>query len=143
MNRPRLLALLAVAVLPACATLPSGSDADGVRYEADRAAYTSADEIVTVLRNDSDREVGYNLCVAVVEKRLGGGWVRAERSPEHPCILPLYTLRPGETATYREPASHFPGDGTYRLRTRIETPVSGRALDVTTDPFEVRAPRAN
>ena len=143
MKRPRLLALLAVAVLPACATLPSGSNVDGVRYEADRAAYTSADSIVTVLRNDSDRNVGYNLCVAVVEKRVGGGWVRVERTPEHPCILPLYVLRPGESATYREAASRFPGDGTYRLRTRIETPISGRALDVTTGPFAVRAPRAN
>jgi hypothetical protein len=143
MNRLRLFALLATAILPACSALPSGGSAlDGVRYEADRTAYTSADSVTTVLRNESDRDVGYNLCVATLEKRMGGGWIAVQRNPEHPCTMPLYALRPGETATFREPASRYPGDGVYRLRTRIETPISGRALDVVTGAFEVRAPRA-
>jgi hypothetical protein len=142
MTRPRLPALLAAALLSACTADPSGSGARDVRYQADRAAYTSADSITTILLNQSDGDVGYNLCVATLEKRAGGGWVRVQRTPEHPCALPLFTLRPGESATFREPAGHVPGDGTYRLRTRIETPLAGRVLSVATDPFEVRAPRA-
>lgn len=144
MKRPHILALLAAATLSACSALPSGSTGPaGVRYESDRAAYTSADEIVTVLRNESDRTVGYNLCTATLEKRMGGGWVAVQRTPEHPCLLPLYTLQPGESASYREPASRVPGDGTYRLRTRVEAPISGGAHSVVTNAFEVRAPRAH
>jgi hypothetical protein len=108
-----------------------------VVYEADRQAYTPQESIVTSLINTSDTEVGYNLCGAALEKRTGGGWTRVSRTPEPACIQPLYLLKPGETATHREPASAFPGPGTYRLRTRVETPVPGLRADVVTDPFTV------
>ena len=136
MNHKRILSLAAVALLAACNGLLSGPQPDVV-YQADRKAYTPADSVVTSLVNTSDDDVGYNLCLTALEKRSGGSWTRVARNPEQPCILPLYILRPGESATYREAASRFPGPGTYRLRTDVETPVPGPRMEVVTDPFTV------
>jgi len=138
MKRARFLTLLAAALLPACTAIPSGPGATDLLYEADQSTYTADESIVSRLVNASGRDVGYNLCAASLEKRIGGGWVRVQRNPEQPCVLPLYTLHPGETATYQEPASRVPGPGTYRLNTRIETPVSGRAMQIVTEPFTVQ-----
>jgi hypothetical protein len=128
---------LLAALLAACA-LPSGHDDDAnLAYDADRASYARTDAVSTSLVNTSDQTAGYNLCVNVLEKRGGGGFRRVERTPEHPCALVLFTLHPGEVATFQEPASAFPGPGTYRLRTTVETPVSGRRVDVVTEAFVV------
>ncbi|HYR11125.1 MAG TPA: hypothetical protein VEQ60_25315 [Longimicrobium sp.] len=135
--RVRILALAAVALLPACNGLISDPEPNVV-YEADRRAYTPQDEIVTTLVNTSDTRVGYNLCVATVEQRTGGGWRQVQRTPEHPCAMILFSLAPGESATFRESASRFPGPGIYRLRTDIETPVPGPRREVVTDPFTVQ-----
>ncbi|HEX6367290.1 MAG TPA: hypothetical protein VF006_00075 [Longimicrobium sp.] len=134
MRRIRILAVAGVALLAACSGLMSDPEPNVV-YQADRQAYTPQDSIVTSLVNTSDAEVGYNLCLTALEKRTSGGWTRVARNPEQPCILPLYILRPGESATYREAASRLPGPGIYRLRTAVETPVPGPQRDVVTDPF--------
>lgn len=136
MKHTRIPSLAALALLAACTGLMSDPQPNVV-YEADRRAYTPQETIVTSLINTSDREVGYNLCGAALEKRTGGGWTRVSRTPESPCIQPLYLLRPGETATHREPAGSLPGPGTYRLRTRVETPVPGPGAEVVTDAFTV------
>lgn len=137
MNRIRILPLIAAALLAACNGLLGDPGDARVAYDADRRAYTRNDEIVTTLFNASDQDVGYNLCGSPLEKQVGGAWVRVARNPENPCIQPLYILRPGQTATYREPANHVPAPGTYRLRTRVETPVPGDWIEVTTRPFTV------
>jgi hypothetical protein len=134
----RILALAAVALLPACNGLLSDPDPVEVVYEADRQVYSPQDEIVTTLHNTSDTAVGYNLCTAALEERTGGGWKQVQRTPEHPCALILFTLAPGESATYREPASALPGPGTYRLRTAVEAPVPGPQRGVVTEPFTVQ-----
>lgn len=136
MKRLRIPTLAAVALLAACNGLISDPQPDVV-YEADQQAYTPQETIVTSLINTSDTEVGYNLCGAALEKRTEGGWTRVARTPEPACIQPLYILDPGETATHHEPASSLPGPGTYRLRTRVETPVPGPGAEVVTDPFTV------
>lgn len=135
--RVRILALAAAALLPACNGLISDPEPNVV-YEADRQVYAPQDEIVTTLVNTSEEPVGYNLCTSTVEQRVGGGWRRVERTPEHPCALILFSLAPGESATYREPASRFPGPGTYRLRTAIETPIPSPQRDIVTEPFTVQ-----
>lgn len=137
MNRTRILALAAAALVAGCNGLTTDPQPDVV-YRADRQAYTAADEIVATLVNTSGAELGYNLCGAALEQRTGGGWTRVARNPETPCIQPLYILRPGERATFREPASHVPGPGTYRLRTSIEYPTQGEWTQVVTQPFTVR-----
>jgi hypothetical protein len=138
MNRTRILSLAAVALLAACSGLMTDPQRTDVVYQADRQAYTAQDSIATVLLNTSQAEVGYNLCVATLEQRVGGGWTQVARSPEHPCALVLFTLAPGESAAWREPASAVPGPGTYRLRTSVEIPLSGSQRDVVTDPFTVQ-----
>ncbi|WP_420124938.1 hypothetical protein [Longimicrobium sp.] len=135
----RILALAAAALLAACNGLMTDPTSNaGVVYGADRQAYSLADEIVVTLANTSDAEVGYNLCGAALEQRTGGGWTRVSRNPEMPCIQPLYILRPGERASVREAASRFPGPGTYRLRTGIESPMQGPWKQVVTQPFTVQ-----
>ncbi|HEU0302337.1 MAG TPA: hypothetical protein VFR37_22960 [Longimicrobium sp.] len=132
----RRIRFLLAALLAACA-LPTGGGDAKVSYDVDRASYGRHETISTALVNTSGEDAGYNLCVSVLEKRAGGGFRRVERTPEHPCALMLFTLHPGETATYTEPASVFPGPGTYRLRTTVEAPISGRRFSVVTDPFVV------
>ena len=138
MTHTRIFARAAAALLAACNGLMTDPQRTGVMFEADRQAYTPQDEIVTSLINNSEDRVGYNLCGSPLEMRTSGGWIRVARNPEGPCIQPLYSLQPGESATFREPASHMPGPGTYRLRTRIETPIPGEWRDVVTDPFIVQ-----
>jgi hypothetical protein len=138
MNRIRILPLIALVALAACNGLPGDPDPVDVAYQADRHAYTPQDSIATTLVNTSNADVGYNLCTSTLESRSGGGWTRVERTPEHPCALVLFVLAAGESAAWREPATAVPGPGTYRLRTGIETPVSGRRIDVVTEPFTVR-----
>ncbi len=135
MKRASLLALLAATLLSACGT-PSGPD--GVAYQVDRKVYTPQDNIVASLVNTSEVDVGYNLCTADLERLTRGSWKRVARTPERMCIEPLYILHPGESATYREPASVVPGPGTYRLRTHVEAPISGGRQSVVTQPFTVR-----
>jgi hypothetical protein len=134
----RILPLAAAALLGACNGLLSGSEPVDVVYEADRREYTRQDEIVTTLINTSDATVGYNLCDATLELRTSTGWKSVDRSTLRVCTQPLYILQPGESAIFREPASAIPASGTYRLRTRVETPVPGDAQYVTTDPFSVQ-----
>lgn len=135
---PLLLALLPSVLLSACCCgLPSDSAPVDVTYDADRSAYTPQDSIITRLENTSGADVGYNLCGAALERQSGSGWTRVLRTPEPTCAQPLYVLRPGESATYREPASAVPAPGTYRLRIRVEIPVSGAAQDVATGFFTV------
>lgn len=144
----RTLALLLTTALVACGgsgtdpLSPLGSSGDatvrGLRYETDRAAYSRNDEIVSQLVNASEHAVGYNLCTSALERRTGGGWAVVQRSPERPCILPLYILRPGQTTTYREPASAVPSPGTYRLRAQVEAPLNNGTRHITTPPFTVQ-----
>lgn len=144
----RTFALLLTVALTAChggennPLSPLGSSGaatvPGLRYETDRAAYSSSDEIVSQLVNASEHDVGYNLCTSALERRTGGGWAVVRRSPERPCILPLYILRPGQTTTYREPASAVPQPGTYRLRAQVEAPLNNGTRHITTPPFTVQ-----
>jgi hypothetical protein len=124
------------ALLAACG-LPTGDDDTKLLYDADRESYDQRDTVYTSLVNASGQQAGYNLCVAELEKRTDSGFRRVERTPEHACALILFTLQPGETATFREPASAYPGPGIYRLRTTVETPVSGRRVEVVTEAFVV------
>ncbi|HEV3050727.1 MAG TPA: hypothetical protein VGX50_10475 [Longimicrobium sp.] len=121
---------------------PLGSSGDatipGLRYETNRIEYSRGDEIVSQLVNASEHNVGYNLCTSALERRTGGGWVVVRRNPERPCTLPLYTLSPGQTTTYREPASAVPSPGTYRLRAQVEAPLNNGTRHITTAPFTVQ-----
>lgn len=137
MKRIRILPIVAAAVLAACNAL-TGSDPAGVEFDADRREYRPDDTIVATLLNTSDTDVGYNLCGAPLERLSGGSWTRVARNPETPCIQPLYVLRPGESASHREPAARVPGPGVYRLRTDVEAMRSGVRFDVVTEPFTVR-----
>jgi hypothetical protein len=134
----RLLALAAATLLAACNGLVTDPVRTDVVYQADRQAYTPQDAILTSLINHSEARVGYNLCMSALEMQIAGGWTRVARNPEQPCILPLYSLNPGESATYREDASRLPGPGTYRLRTTVESPISGERREVVTDTFTVQ-----
>ena len=128
---------LLTALLAACA-LPTGGDDDpNVAYDVDRASYGRDEAVSTVMVNHTGEVAGYNLCIATLERRVGGGFRRVERTPEHPCAMVMFSLQPGETATFTEPASAYPGPGVYRLRTTVESPVSRRRFSGVTDAFEV------
>lgn len=144
----RTLALLLPVVLAACSGGGNGpldpldnngvTVITGIHYQTDRTTYSRWDEIVSQLLNATDHDIGYNLCLARLERRVGGGWVEVRRTPERVCTMPLYILRPGQSTTYREPASVVPAPGTYRLRTTVEAPLNNGMRSVATEPFTVQ-----
>ena len=82
------------------------------------------DTIRMNLSNNTDNELGYNLCVADLERAVARLWVVVQRLPESgACQLPLPILRPGESATGFQLVYPFIDSGTYRFRTWVEWPL--------------------
>ena len=70
---------LLTALLAACA-LPTGGDDDpNVAYDVDRASYGRDQAVSTVMVNHTGEVAGYNLCIATLERRVGGGFRCHER----------------------------------------------------------------
>ena len=73
---------LLTALLAACA-LPTGGDDDpNVAYDVDRASYGRDQAVSTVMVNHTGEVAGYNLCISTLERRVGGGFRRVERTPD-------------------------------------------------------------
>lgn len=113
------VALLAV-VLSGCDTTnaiappPGHVETDGVRIEVAASEVEQGDVLGLTLVNESDRtvETGVFGC-ALVERWSGSTWERLEEDNDRACILPLYTVPPGQT--YEGAFSFDVAPGTVRL----------------------------
>lgn len=128
-------ALVALAVLSGCSAF--GPDASHVVFETAAAEYAPGAEVSARLANDSDGDVGYNLCFTTVEAKADG-WEPIDRPDEEArfCQAILLGLEPGGVA---ETTVALPADlaaGEYRLVTEVELE-DDRRVEVTA-PFEVR-----
>jgi hypothetical protein len=86
--------------------------------------FRPGDIIVATLENRSSRPVGYNLCLADLELRVGTDWQRVRRHPEgHACTLILLALEPGESTSLQQPVLDEHLSGVYRFQTEVEWPL--------------------
>jgi hypothetical protein len=88
------------------------------------------------LVNDSDRAIGYNLCLAMWDLRVDGDWRRVV--PARMCPQEVYYLDPGEEVLLRETVDEGWQRGTYRFVLDVN-PVGEdeRPITVVSEPFEV------
>jgi hypothetical protein len=76
------------------------------------------------LVNGSEVALGYNLCLASLERQDGAGWTVVDE-PLWVCTSDLKRLPPGESVPYRRALSAGLERGRYRLRTHVYIPMPG------------------
>lgn len=102
---------------------PFDADADLI-FSVTGAEWATGDTIQVVLRNESSRRLGYNLCTKTLERRVDGQWGSVQSLPENTvCTLQLEILDAGESALGGLVVHPFIEPGTYRFRTRVEWPL--------------------
>jgi hypothetical protein len=133
-------ALLLIALLPltGCKLPLQSGGPDGVVLAADQAEYREGDTAFIVLRNDGDRDLGYNLCQSARLHRTPDGWVRMV--PLRMCTDDLQRLRPGAETYLEEPITAEWQPGEYRMVTMVEVLRTGARHEIFTAPFVVREP---
>lgn len=132
-----LVALLAMGAAACESATGPGAEEINVTVSTDQPSYAPGNEIVISYTNETSAEVGYNLCWAWLERQQNGAWVRIENQPGHVCTAELRTLEPGATATERFPLPETLAAGQYRIRTHIESFVTGGRVVVTTNTFTI------
>lgn len=117
--------VLGAAALAACSSpLDPDPQPEGVRFAVERDAYAPGDTVSARLVNDSELALGYNLCLAALERQDGAGWTVVDE-PLWICTADLKRLPAGESVAYRRALSPGLERGRYRLRTRVEHPLPG------------------
>jgi hypothetical protein len=110
-----------------------------IAFTVSGSPFTPGDTIIATLVNRSDQTLGYNLCLAVLDRRADSDWQRIQRhSGDTFCPLMFVPLGPGESGSLAQPVREdFPA-GLYRLQTEIRWPleVDARFL-VTTGTFRI------
>jgi hypothetical protein len=133
------LAALASIILPAlaCSSTVQGRDADArVTLTTDRSTYAPADTVSVTLKNDSDADVGYNLCNRALERLASQSWEEVQRFPEPPnvCTMDLRILSQGESVRVEAIIPASAAMGHYRL-TFFGSPPGAR----TTNEFAIES----
>lgn len=129
--------LMLIAVAPiACTTVGSGTASNGVSLMVTPESAEPGDTMTLILRNDSQDELGYNLCTSELSRQAADDtWnpVPSDRA----CTMELRSLSPRQRATFRVdlPADLEPG--TYRFATRFERMERSVRDTVVTEPFTV------
>jgi hypothetical protein len=126
------LALSLAACAPVTApetTTNHNQSASGIRLTAVRLGDTTE----LTLTNNSTNPIGYNLCSSVLERRDGAQWVVVRT--DEACTAELRILQPAGTASIRKQWPKDAGEGQFRYRTRVETPLGGGTADIVTDPL--------
>jgi hypothetical protein len=112
---------------------------ESIRFAVAGSAFASGDTIVATLGNRSDRMLGYNLCLAILERQTPSDWQQVPRnSPEFFCPLSFNPLGPGELDSLTQPVLETFPPGAYRFRTEIAWPVEDdQRFEVTTGSFSL------
>jgi hypothetical protein len=114
-----------------------GGVVEGLQLQVDRSVASPGGEIRITLTNGSNAQVGYNLCVASLERLMGGEWAAVPESPAEVCTMELRTLAPGGTDRFTHTVPSGLGAGTYRFATRVEAPLGGGMVTVRSGRFEI------
>jgi hypothetical protein len=122
----------------ACAPMPP-EDGGGLVLRVDQSSYRPGDPAVLTLFNGTAADVGYNLCVTALDRRVGDGWEPAPVPLVEACTMELRVLGAGQTAEFRHTLPRGLQAGEYRMRTGVESPLGEAQAGVVTEAFEVRA----
>ena len=140
-SRARVLGIGAALLLPAACSGPFDSQTPpGIEFQVAGTLFGPGDTIRVNLSNNTEYELGYNLCLADLERRVAGGWLVVQRFPQGTaCITPLYILQPGESTFGLQIVYPFLDSGVYRFRDRVEWPLSiGRGwVEVISNGFSI------
>lgn len=101
-------------------SLPASQVPAEVAFHVAEDSYGQGDTIRLLLENRGPREVGFNLCKAVLEILVDGVWSEVSRweadGTLHYCYDELTRIRPGVTATELQPVFGTYELGVYRFR---------------------------
>lgn len=92
-------------------------------------------QIFLILNNESSDDVGYNLCLHDLERRVDGEWESLQI--ERICTLELRILTPGGSAVTALDLPDPLPDGEYRFRVAVHLMEDGEIRDLVSDPFHV------
>ena len=127
--------LLSLLALAACGpSMQAGASSD-VTLTVEPQTVATGGSVTLSLRNDSENEVGYNLCSSGLEQNVDGTWTAVPS--DRVCTMELRLLHPGEEATYplELPISVQPGE--YRFVTNVDMAAVEDFGPVRSDPFRV------
>jgi hypothetical protein len=129
--------VLILTLLAGCSGITGPSSVSPILL-VDEEVVDSGDRMTIRLVNASDREIGYNLCEALLERQDGTRWHVAEQG--RTCFGILYVLRPGGQAAESRVLPPETGPGVYRFRlsVRPDTRRQGPDLVIWSSEFEVR-----
>jgi hypothetical protein len=134
-----MLAIVCVLLQAGCATPApgNGAGASALVLSVDRGQYRAGDAMVLTLRNGLPHGVGYNLCGAGLERRVGGEWREVQQRLAEVCTMELRTLAPGASDTFRHTVPAGLSAGEYRVRSAVESPLGGSWVGVASAAFTI------
>jgi hypothetical protein len=145
--RPRFVAVLAAALLQACAPAsapitPAPPAGPRASLSTDLPSYGPGAEVRLRLANPGPGAIGYNLCRSRLEQFTQQRWTELRPLAEV-CTAELRSLQPRQEAAYVFRLDAATPAGQYRVSTRIEDMAAGRGTEITSNTFAVtpRAPR--
>ena len=132
----------AIVVLAGCgeATGPhiDGIAPPGLDLHVAGGPFGLGDTIRMNLSNNTDNELGYNLCVADLERWIARRWLVVQRLPEGAgCTGELNRLPPGESAFGLQLVYPFIDSGVYRFRDQVEWPLGSSLVEVVSNTFRI------
>lgn len=134
------LVLLAVLLFAGCSSnARSADDPTFADLTVEPSQARPGGEARLTLTNRSDHEIGYNLCPAVLDRRVDGEWERHPEAPTEICTMELRVLDPGDSDSFRHTLPGSLPAGTYRFSVGVEWPLGEEWVELTSDSFEVVA----
>lgn len=105
----------------------------------DRTTYRPTDMVQITMKNDAQRNLGYNACTRTVERESATAWA-AVPEPDRVCTMELRLLARGETVTEQTdlPAGVAPGRYRIVLSFSDQSPTPGAPVRGVSEPFTVR-----
>jgi hypothetical protein len=96
---------------------------DDVILKTDSSTYQDSNRIVLLLRNESETDVGYNLCLSDLEILRENDWIDA-RIPGHECDLYMDVVPPSGESGYDFEFQEPLPPGEYRMCTDYRRMIS-------------------
>ena len=132
----RILLSSAIVLLLACSSsMQSGGNGVDVGLSVAPTPAMAGDSVTLTLDNDTDGQIGYNLCSSSLERQTASGW---EVVPSDVvCTMELRTLEAGSAAEYRVLIPSGIAEGQYRYRTNVEITATRAYRSVASEAFRV------
>ena len=117
--------------------LPDSETPPGLGFHVAVTLFGPGDTIRVDLSNNTEYELGYNLCLADLERWVARRWLVVQRFPGlAACTTQLDILQPGESAFGLQPVYPFLDSGVYRFRDQVEWPI-GHRVELVSNAFRI------